>query len=358
MDDEDIIKGIWALGTHKAKMELEQKKLKQKERELEEFIKSGDQQTKLFNKQLELMENQNKIQEKQAQFNKIIALTSIILAISALTTLLYTVKDNVDLKTYWSLEFISIIFVIIGVSLVMIYLIKYMKDPKVTMLLHNLYKVLAEPLVTIENYFSIDASGISNFYGNTRWIKIRHTSAEGVRRHEFTKLNVFSGVKTGIIAAVDITEGNRHESPGFKPLLDETTRLFDVHEIYADAGYLSKENVKACAGHGITPYIWGKKNVHISMRSKPTPWYSMLREWKYQREIFAERYFLRERSESMFSSLKRRFGDFIRSKYKNAIMNEILAKIVCYNASVLASAMMEYDLNLGFIAEKPEFVAS
>lgn len=229
-------------------------------------------------------------------------------------------------------------------------LLKYMQDERITKMLHKLYKILAEPLVTVEKYFAVDASGISNTYGNTRWMKIRHTSAEHTRRKEFSKINVFSGVKTNVISAVEITNGNRHESPGFKPLLDETVKIFDVHEVYADAGYLSRDNVKACAKLDITPYIWGKKNVHVTKKGRATPWNSMLREWKFQRDFFVQRYHLRSNAESTFAMIKRKYGDFVRSKHETAIKNEILGKIVCHNGVVLAEAWLSRPLNHGFMA--------
>lgn len=229
-------------------------------------------------------------------------------------------------------------------------LLKYMQDPKVTSILHQLYKTIAQPLATIELYFAADATGISNKYGNTRWMKIRHTPEEETRRREFSKLHIISGCKTNIIAAVRVTKGHAHESPYFKPLLDDTAKIFTVKEVMADAGYLSRDNVKAVSKLEATPFIWGKKGVRITTTGKGTAWNSMLYFWHEEQMFFAQHYHQRSNVESTFSALKRKFGDFCRCKKAGSQENEILAKIVCFNASVLSEALLSYDLNTGFIA--------
>lgn len=229
---------------------------------------------------------------------------------------------------------------------------KYMQDKKVTELLHKLYKVLAEPLAEIEIYFAADATGLSNAYGNTRWMKIRHTKEEVQKKAEYSKLNIISGVKTNVICSAKVTYGTAHESPHFKPLLDDTAKIFNIKEVSADAGYLSKDNVKAISKIGAMPFIWPKKNVHITRFGPATPWNSMLRLWKENRMLFAQHYHRRSNVESTFGALKRKFGDFCRTKKIESQENEILCKVVCFNAAVLSEALLTYDLNTGFIASK------
>ena len=69
----------------------------------------------------------------------------------------------------------------------------------------------------------------------------------------------------------------------------------------------------------------------------------------YHSAIARLRYHLRSNVESTFSALKRKFGDYVRSKKLHSIKNEILAKIVCYNAAVLSEALIEYNLEAGFL---------
>ncbi len=228
-------------------------------------------------------------------------------------------------------------------------LANYSQNPKVISLLHKLYKIIAEPLAEIEVYFSADATGISNAYGNTRWMKIRHTPQEAKHRKEYSKLHVVSGVKSNVICSAIITKGTAHESPYLKPLLDDSCKIFNMKEVSCDRGYLSRDNVKAVSSVGAVPYIMGKKNVNVATKGKISSWNAMLRLWKYHQQYFAEHYHKRSNVESTFGALKRKYGDFVRSKKPESQESEILAKIVCFNASVLAEALLSYDLKGSFL---------
>lgn len=226
---------------------------------------------------------------------------------------------------------------------------KYMQDEKITKLLHKLYKLIAEPLADVELYFSIDATGISNAYGNVRWRSIRHTKQEKKKRREYSKLHILSGNKTNVICSAIVTKGAANDSPHLKKLLLDSVKKFNIREISADAGYLSKKNTKLIARVGAVPYIMGKKNINISSTGIITPWVGMLRLWKHHQMFFAEHYHQRSNIESTFSALKRKFNDFCRCKKPESQENEILCKIVCYNSCVLAEALLTYDLKGGFI---------
>lgn len=227
---------------------------------------------------------------------------------------------------------------------------KYMQNKKITLMLHKLVKIMAEPLATIETHFSADASGIKMKYGNKRWIHVRHTKEEMKQVRNYVKLHIISGIKSNVITSVKITTGNRHESPFFKELLDDTAKVFNVEEVSADAGYLSKKNVRAIGYVGAEAYINPKKNTFIP-RHGTGSWVRMLHLWKHHQMYFAEKYSRRSNVESTFSSLKRKFGDFCRCKKIESQENEILSKVVCFNAVVLAEAILSYDLKKGFISK-------
>lgn len=227
---------------------------------------------------------------------------------------------------------------------------KYMQSPTVTKLLHKLYKTIAEPLAQVELYFSIDATGISNKYGNMRWMKLRHTKEEHKKKKEYSKLNIITGNKTNIICSANITKGTSHESPYLKTLLDDTCKKFSVKELSADAGYLSRKNVQAVSDAGVAPYIMPTRNVNVPMKGTLTPWNSMLRLWKCHQMTFAQHYHRRSNVETTFSMIKKKFGDFCRTKKTVSQENEILSRIVCHNTVVLAEALLTYDLREGFIA--------
>jgi transposase len=134
-------------------------------------------------------------------------------------------------------------------------------------------------------------------------------------------------------------------------LLDDTAKIFSMKELSADAGYLSKENVKAIAKKGAIPFIMGKRGVNVPRRKGfVSPWGEMLRAWKHNQMYFAEHYHRRSNVESTFSMVKKKFGDFCRAKKSQSQENEILSRIVVHNAVVLAEALLSYDLRKGFVA--------
>jgi hypothetical protein len=53
----------------------------------------------------------------------------------------------------------------------------------------------------------------------------------------------------------------------------------------------------------------------------------------------------------VFSSVKRKFGDAVRSKTEVAMKNEVLAKLVCHNVSQLIHLSHELGLAVNFGSE-------
>jgi transposase len=64
-----------------------------------------------------------------------------------------------------------------------------------------------------------------------------------------------------------------------------------------------------------------------------------------------EDYHRRSNAEIAFSSLKRKFGDFVRSKLDVGMRNEVLAKVVCHNVSQLIHLMYELGIDVNFGSE-------
>ena len=133
--------------------------------------------------------------------------------------------------------------------------------------------------------------------------------------------------------------------------MDDTCKIFNIKEISADAGYLSKDNVKAIHEINAKPFIMGKKNVNVPNKNSTSAWGKMLGLWKRNQMYFAEHYHKRSNVESTFGALKRKFGDFCRCKKEESQENEILCRIVCFNTAILSESLLSFDL-------KPKFIDS
>jgi hypothetical protein len=126
---------------------------------------------------------------------------------------------------------------------------KYMNDPTVTPFLHELYKLIALPLVNIENVFGVDATGFSLPH-KEKWASVRLDNKYSERR-SYKKLHIVSGVHTNIITSAKITEGTRSDSPEFEFLIKDTAKRFRVREVCADAGYLLFRSTSAKLIYGL-----------------------------------------------------------------------------------------------------------
>lgn len=220
----------------------------------------------------------------------------------------------------------------------------YMNSKDVSKVLHELYKTIAEPIAPIETQYAADATGISNAYKAKKWIDVRLDKQE---HKQYNKLHVLSGTITNVVVAAKVTEGIRHDSPIFKDLMQDIGR-FNVKEVSADAGYLSRKNCDIIEDAGAVPYILPKKNVTSHSRGSDA-WRRMIYLWKQHQMLFASHYHRRSNVESTFGMIKRKWGDFCRCKLPVTQENEILSRIICHNAAVLSEAMLSNDLEPVFM---------
>ena len=80
-------------------------------------------------------------------------------------------------------------------------------------------------------------------------------------------------------------------------------------------------------------------------------WNRMHALWMLDREAFLKRYHQRSNVETVFSMIKRNFGDSVRSKTFPAQANEVLCKVICHNISVLIQEMFELGIRPDFLED-------
>jgi hypothetical protein len=74
-------------------------------------------------------------------------------------------------------------------------------------------------------------------------------------------------------------------------------------------------------------------------------WEKMYHYFQFKRGDFLAHYHKRSNVESTFSTMKRKFGDGLRSKTDVAMANEALCKILCHNLVVLIHEMCELGVD-------------
>src|SRR3990170_5966513 len=101
--------------------------------------------------------------------------------------------------------------------------------------------------------------------------------------------------------------------------MEETARHFNVRKVSADKAYLSRDNLELVARLDALPYVPFKEG---TTGRGGGMWEKMWHVFQYRRLDWLDQYHKRSNVESTFSSIKRKFGDSLRSKTKAAAINE------------------------------------
>jgi transposase len=197
---------------------------------------------------------------------------------------------------------------------------KYLQKAEVTPILHELIRRSSLPLRSVDVDFAVDSSGFgtSKF---ERWYDEKYGTTR--LKAEWVKTHLCCGVKTGIVTTVVIGDKNAADCPQFPELTKKTAENFTIREMSGDKAYLSAENLALVDGLGGVPYIPFKSNSQLGN----TPlWDRMFHYFQMRRDEFLAHYHKRSNVESVFSAVKRKFGDAVRSRKDTAMINEALAQ--------------------------------
>ena len=171
---------------------------------------------------------------------------------------------------------------------------------------------------------AVDSTGFSTS-NRSKWYDIRIKRKSS--RKECIKLHISIDVNTGVIHSFTITSWNRHDSREFKRLIKNLPELGNV---LGDKAYSSRVNCQLVADRGGRPYLYFKGNVKNIAKGKPA-WTLSIREFKKDRDSWLAVYHLRSIIESVFSSMKKRWGGFLRSRRKHMQKRELALKVLVYN---------------------------
>jgi transposase len=225
---------------------------------------------------------------------------------------------------------------------------KYLESEELTQILKDLITESSLPLKSVESDFAVDSSGFATGQFS-RWFDAKY--GEEKQMHDWIKVHLMCGVKTNIVTSVEVSERHANDSPYLKPLLHATTdKGFQVKELSADKGYDSFNNrclVLIKGGMAYIPFREGEKN-------KPNPsnkgelWKRFYHFFKFNETEFKEHYHKRSNVETVFSMIKAKFGERLRSKTQTAQINEVLCKVLCHNLCCVIQSMYELGIEPSF----------
>ena len=221
---------------------------------------------------------------------------------------------------------------------------EFLNKPETTPILHKLIMLSALPVAGLETDFSVDSTG----FRTTTFGAYCEDKYGKSKEHHWLKAHMCAGVKTNIIASIAITDGNSNDSPQFGPLVRKTAQGFAIDEVTADMAYSSRANLQAVANVGGKAYIPFKKSA-TGKAGGSTLWKKMYHYFQLNRDEFMEHYHKRSNIEATNAAIKRKFGETLKSKNPTAQVNELLAKIVAYNLTVVIHEMYENGIEPNFL---------
>ena len=224
----------------------------------------------------------------------------------------------------------------------------YLEMEELTPTLTGLIRQSALPLRAVETSFAPDSTGFSTSRF-VRWFDEKYSVERS--GHDWVKAHIMCGVKTHIVTAVEIKGREANDSP-LLPSMLQTTKDggFTVLEVPADKGYLAASNIEAVHEAGATPYIPFKSN---STGGSGGLWEKAFHYYCFNREEFLKHYHLRSNAETVFSMIKAKFRDHIRSRTDTAMKNEALCKVLCHDICCLIMSQAELGIEPVFWQGQP-----
>ena len=170
-------------------------------------------------------------------------------------------------------------------------------------------------------FFGVDSTGMELDHASSHYCKRidRKNPIKG-----FVNLNALSDLHNKIILATKIRKKRRHDCSDFLPMWNKVKNI-DFDYFVADKGYDSETNHKAV-------FQAGKQSL-ISLKNMKLPSYKTRGEFrkKAKREFEHGLYTQREITESIFSSLKRKYGSKLKARKYKTQKIELLFKVLSYN---------------------------
>jgi Transposase DDE domain len=198
-------------------------------------------------------------------------------------------------------------------------------------------KVKLDPYVHLKEdiVIAVDSTGIK-VANRGEWIR-RHecSSSTTTTRKGFIKIHVAVDTRSKLILSIKVTKEDVGDGRMLKSLVRDTitnVQQTNIRRVLADGAYDSRDNFQFLHDSDIDPAIKVRKNSSIKSMGCYARKMIVLQQlgdpdkWKH-----SVSYGRRWAAESVFSSMKRMFGEHVISiKWKN-IVNELLMKAYMYN---------------------------
>jgi len=180
---------------------------------------------------------------------------------------------------------------------------------------------------------AIDSTGIK-VTNRGQWMRDKY----GIRKG-YLKIHIAVNVKTKKILSIKVTDEHAHDSKALPGLIDGVVKsdsVTAIGKLFGDGAYEGNEIFRYLGDNGILPCIkvrknarvrWTKGNIlrNLSVISQKKD----LQKWK-DSESYGQRWIV----ETVFSSIKRMFGEYVYSVRLKNMIQEIMLKASLYNKMI------------------------
>lgn len=171
---------------------------------------------------------------------------------------------------------------------------------------------------------AVDSSGFS-LKSSSKYFDIRIRRINS--RRDFLKLHICIDVNNGLVHYFTITDWHGSDPGEFKRLL---RYLPQIARVLGDSAYSSRKNCNIVVEKKGRPYLMFKVNATGKAKGSPG-WKESYCEYNEEEENWLAQYHLRSMIESVFGSIKRRWGSIIRSRLGWMKRRELSLKVLCYD---------------------------
>jgi IS5 family transposase len=151
-------------------------------------------------------------------------------------------------------------------------------------------------------------------------------------RKGYLKIHVSVDIKKKRILSLEVTSEKVHDSKMLKKLVDNASKNNNVKRVLADGMYDNNKNFRYLSKNHIKPGIKTRSNSKVKTTNCQARNMSVVRQqanlkrWKH-----SVRYGQRWMTETVFSCMKRMFGEHVSARKFPNMINEIFLKASLYN---------------------------
>ncbi len=173
---------------------------------------------------------------------------------------------------------------------------------------------------------AVDSTGIK-VANRGEWMRHKWKSRRG-----FVKIHVAVDTRTKQIVSMKVTKEDVGDASMFRSLIEEATTQTNVKRVLADGAYDSKDNFQFLHDNKIEPAIKVRKNSSAkSMGCYPRKMVVLQQLSDFDKWTHSASYGHRWAAETVFLSMKRIFGEHVKSMRWKNIVNELFIKAHVYN---------------------------